>query len=678
MASGEIAIDGRQRVVIEEVSPEVDAGRFPIKRVVGEEVAVQAFVFADGHDVLSARLQFRHYSQETWSEVPMEPGIEDRWTGSFIVQETGTWFYTIEGWINHFETWRRDLEKKFKAGQSVDVELITGARLIEATAGRAGGPDREELLAAARAISDSASVVAARVDLARSARVAALMEAHDDRHFATRYERELQVNVERPLARFSAWYEMFPRSASGQHGVHGTFKDVERWLPRIASMGFDIVYLPPIHPIGRAFRKGRNGALAPNINDPGSPWAIGSEEGGHKSLHPQLGTLEDFRALVARARELNLEIALDIAFQTSPDHPYVREHPDWFHIRPDGSIQYAENPPKKYQDIYPFNFESEKWQALWAELKGIFEFWIAQGVRVFRVDNPHTKPLAFWEWCIQQLKREHQDVLLLSEAFTRRKIMYYLAKVGFTQSYNYFPWRNTRHEIVSYLTELTKTPVREYFRPSLWVNTPDILTEYLQYGGRPAFIARLILAATLGASYGIYGPAFEFCVSQARDPGSEEYLDSEKYEIKQWLSFAEGGDTTALKDSSVLRDLIARVNQIRRDNPALHSDWSLEFHDVDNDQIVAYSKSTPDCENLIITIVNLDPHHTHSGWLRLPIEKWKLSRSTTYQVHDLLTDRRFLWTGDRNYVELNPRFVPAHIFRIRRYVRTERDFDYFL
>jgi starch synthase (maltosyl-transferring) len=674
MRLGDIGLDGRTRVVIEGLSPDIDAGQFPIKRVIGEQVDVEAFVFADGHDVLSVRLKFRHEAEESWSEVPMELQIEDRWTGSFPVERTGTYFYTVQGWVNHFETWRRDLDKKFEGGQDVEVDLLAGAALIEGVASDGNTLKRElqqestELRAFAEALRNPKEPVDARVAHAQTAHLAELMEIHGERSFAVQYGRELKVNVERPLARFSAWYEVFPRSASAQPGVHGTFKDVERWLPRIAEMGFDILYLPPIHPVGHSWRKGKNGSLTTTPEDPGSPWAIGSGEGGHKSIHPQLGTLEDFRSLVKRAGELKMEVALDIAFQCSPDHPYVREHPEWFRIRPDGSIQYAENPPKKYQDIYPFNFETDSWQALWRELKSIFEFWIEQGVRVFRVDNPHTKPMRFWQWCLGELKRDHPETIFLSEAFTRRKVMYHLAKLGFTQSYNYFPWRNTKHELTEYFTELTTTEIREYFRPSLWTNTPDILTQYLQYGGRPAFMTRFILAATLGASYGMYGPAFELCVNEAREFGSEEYLDSEKYEIKHWN----------LKDPGSLRDLIARVNQIRRENPALQSDWSLEFHDVDNDQIIAYSKATRDYQNLVITVVNLNPHHTHAGWVRLPIEKWGLGPQDTFQVHDLLTDARHLWHGERNYVELNPRFLPAHILKLRRYVRTERDFDYFM
>ena len=665
---------GFQRVIIEGVSPEIDSGRFPIKRVVGETVEVQAFVFGDGHDVIRARLKYRHETASDCQYVDLEPQVEDRWTGSFPVSAPGFYFYTVEGWVDPFATWLRDLQKKATAGQDLHVELLSGAELVQ-TAARSAAQNAAELQHMADVLR-SDRPAEARLPVTQDKRLAALMELYGERSVA-QYQRELRVWVDPPLARFSAWYEMFPRSA-GRPGQHGTFKDVEAQLPRIANMGFDILYLPPIHPIGKSFRKGKNGKVLAGEDQgstesrptdvPGSPWAIGSEEGGHKSVHPQLGTLEDFRSLVQRAIEHKIEIALDIAFQCSPDHPYVKEHPEWFRIRPDGSIQYAENPPKKYQDIYPFNFECDDWKALWLELKSIFEFWMDQGVRIFRVDNPHTKPLPFWEWCIGELKRARTDVIFLSEAFTRRKVMYYLAKAGFSQSYNYFPWRNTKYELTQYLNELTHSDIREFFHASLWVNTPDILTQYLQYGGRPAFIARLVLAATLGASYGVYGPPFELCINEGREFGSEEYLNSEKYEIRQW----------DLKSPGSLEGLIARVNRIRRENLPLQSDWSLEFHDVDNEQVIAYSKSDQNHDNIIVTVVSLDPHHVHSGWLRIPLERWGLSRTATYQVHDLLTDARYLWTGERNYVELNPRLVPAHIFRLRRYVRTERDFDYYM
>ena len=639
--------DGRQRVIIERVEPEIDAGRFPIKRTVGERVVVEADIFSDGHDVLSAVLKVGDHQ---W---PMKPVVNDRWRGEFSVRELGLHSYTIEAWVNHFETWRRDFEKKVKAGMEIGSELLAGAQMLEHAAARAPKSDARELQEAANRLLTG--------EVAVSDRISQLMFEHSERRFPVQYGRDVKVLVEPELARFSAWYEMFPRSV-------GTFRDCERVLREIAAMGFDILYFPPIHPIGKSFRKGPNNRLEAGPNDPGSPWAIGSEEGGHKSIHPELGTLEDFRHLISEARKLNLHIALDIAFQCSPDHPYVREHKDWFKIRPDGSIQYAENPPKKYQDIYPLNFETEDWRALWEELRSIFQFWIEQGVNVFRIDNPHTKSFGFWEWCIASLKQKHPDLIFLSEAFTRPKVMYYLAKLGFTQSYNYFPWRNHKRELTEYFTELTRMQVKEYFRANLWPNTPDILTEYLQFGGRAAFMTRFILAATLGASYGIYGPAFEFCENKPREPGSEEYLNSEKYQIRRW-------DTSKAQN---MRSLIKRVNEARRAHPALQSDHSLEFLETDNEQIIAYSKSNGDGGERVVAIVNLDPHHTQRGWVSLPLERWGISPTDNLQFHDLLTDARFLWSGRRIYVELDSQFVPAHLLVLRRYVRTERDFDYFL
>jgi starch synthase (maltosyl-transferring) len=613
----------KARVVIENITPQVNCGQFPVKRVVGEPVVVEADVFADGHDVVSCVLLYRSERATEWNRVPMSPLVNDRFTARFVPRELGRYLYTVSGWVDHLATWRRDLAKKEAAGQDVRVDLLRGKELEKS------GIDPD---------------------------------------IVVRHEPPLAVEVDRERARFSTWYELFPRSAAAKPGTHGTFADVEARLPYVKSMGFDVLYLPPIHPIGLTERKAPNNRPGAGKNDPGSPWAIGGEAGGHKSIHPELGTLADFKRLVAQAAELGIDIALDVAFQCSPDHPYVREHPEWFLKRPDGTIQYAENPPKKYQDIYPFHFETQAWQALWAELESVFEFWIAQGVRVFRVDNPHTKPFPMWQWIIAEVKRAHPDVLFLSEAFTRPKVMYRLAKLGFTQSYTYFTWRNTKHEIVEYFTELTRPPVSDFFRPNLWPNTPDILPEYLQFGGRPAFAIRLVLAATLGASYGIYGPAFELFENRPREPGSEEYLDSEKYQLRSW----------ALDREDSLRDLIALVNRIRRENPALQSNRGLRFHPVDNESLIAYSKSTEDGTDTVLTVVNLDPHNRHTGWLELNLGSLGIDSDKPYQVHDLLSGARFLWQGVRNFVALDPSFGPAHIFRIRRRVRTERDFDYFL
>jgi starch synthase (maltosyl-transferring) len=636
---------GCTRVVIEHVRPEIDGGLFPIKRVIGESVTVEADVFADGHDRLSCRLLHRHGSSADWCETPMVPLGNDRWRGEFRVEQLGTYHYTIEGWVEHFQTWLLDLAKRLEAGQNVDVEMLIGADLVEAAAGRAYGDDAEQLWAWASRLRQKTGL---EEDLTR------LVSRYPDRKHAGRYQADLRVCVDREKARFSTWYEVFPRSCAPEPGRHGTFCDVERWLPYIASLGFDTLYLPPIHPIGRAFRKGKNNSVVAEPGDTGSPWAIGSEEGGHKSIHPELGSFDDFQRLVAKASEHGLEIALDIAFQCSPDHPYVRQHPEWFRARPDGTIQYAENPPKKYQDIYPFDFDSPNWRELWTELHSVFLFWIGHGVRIFRVDNPHTKPFAFWEWALSDIKSRYPEVLFLSEAFTRPRVMERLAKLGFSQSYTYFAWRNTKDELTSYFRELTQTEVCEYLRPNLWPNTPDILTEYLQKGGRPSFAVRLALAATLGANYGIYGPAFELCENEPYGPGSEEYLHAEKYEIKH-------RDLTA---AGSLKEFIGRVNQIRRANPALQSDRSLRFHPTDNPLLLCYSKTTGDLSNVILVAVNLDATFRQGGWVDLDLAALDLDPLQEFTVHDLLSGSRYPWRGSRNYIELTPNLAPAHIFRI--------------
>lgn len=657
--------EGRNRVIIADVTPEIDAGRFPIKRIVGDETVVEAHILADGHDELTCVLLYCKESAETWSEAPMTALGNDRWQAAFTVQEMGRYRYTVQGWVDHFKTWSRDLGKRLAAGQDITVDLLIGAQMVEQARQRAAALDANWLATFADTLRAGGAEAARH---ALSADLARLMTIYGERRFITRYEKELEVVVDRPRARFGAWYELFPRSCSPVPGRHGAFKDLEARLPYIAGLGFDVLYLPPIHPIGVSFRKGPNNVTVAGPNDPGSPWAIGSAEGGHKAIHPELGTLEEFRRLLEAAAQHGLELALDIAYQCAPDHPYVIEHPEWFQQRPDGSIQYAENPPKKYQDIYPFNFEGENWRELWQELKSVVQFWIDQGVRIFRVDNPHTKPFPFWEWLIAEIKRQYPETIFLAEAFTRPNALYGLAKRGFTQSYNYFPWRNTKWELTQYLTELTQTEVREYMGPNLWPNTPDILTEYLQFGGRPAFMTRFILAATLGPSYGIYGPAFELGENTPLAPGREEYLDSEKYEIRHW----------DLDRPDSLRKLIGQVNRIRRENPAFHANHKLRFHEVDNEQIIAYSKTSLDGSNQALVVVNLDPHYKQSGFITLPLEEMGIDPRQPYQAHDLLTEARYLWQGMRNYVELDPQKVPAHIFVIRRKVRTEHDFDYYL
>ncbi|MFO7965869.1 MAG: alpha-1,4-glucan--maltose-1-phosphate maltosyltransferase [Desulfobacterales bacterium] len=655
------------RVIIERVSPEIDGGRFPVKRTLGEKLAVSADIFTDGHDLISGVLMHRPKDGVQWEETPLRLLLNDRWYAAFSIEEIGGYVYTLCAWIDEFKTWRRDLAKKTAAGQDVEIDLLTGAALIEKTADPAPKSDGDWLRSRASDIR-SDKPQKGRIALALGKGLLHLMQKHTDRKKASFYEKELLVLAERKRALYGSWYEMFPRSCAGEERRHGTFDDCEKRLPYIADMGFDILYLPPIHPIGRTHRKGKNNTPVAGPEDPGSPWAIGVREGGHTEIHPLLGTLADFRNLVKKAEEYGIEIAMDLAFQCSPDHPYVSEHPEWFRHRPDGSIQYAENPPKKYEDIYPLDFESDRWRELARELMRVTFYWIEQGIRIFRVDNPHTKPFAFWEWLIGNVRSRYPETIFLSEAFTRPKVMYRLAKAGFSQSYTYFTWRNTAYDIQKYFTELTRTEVRDYFRPNLWPNTPDILTEYLQTGGRAAFIVRLVLAATLGASYGIYGPAFELCMNEPKEPGSEEYLDSEKYETKTW----------DISSPMSLKELIARVNHIRKENPALHNNRSLAFLPVDNEQMICYSKRSDDRSNTILVVVNLDPHHTHAGWVDLPLSAMHLDPAKSFQMHDLLSDARFLWYGDRNYVELDPRIIPAHIFAIRRKVRTEKDFDYYL
>jgi starch synthase (maltosyl-transferring) len=655
-----------RRVWLEDPQPRVDDGRWPVKRAVGETVEVTVDALADGQDALAVVLRWRPASASRWREVPMQHVGNDRWRAAFTIGSQEPHHYTAAAWIERFTTWRNALVKKHAAGQDVGLELQEGATLLHEHAARAPQPDRLWLEQEAAALTEDRPVDEC-VARATDDDLAAMARKYPDRSGETTLDREFLVDVNRPRAACGAWYEFFPRSAltATEEPVPG-FRAAEDRLPEIAHMGFDVVYLPPIHPIGRTHRKGRNNTGKPESGDPGSPWAIGAAEGGHKSVHPELGSLEDFDHFLAATRQHGLELAIDLAYQCSPDHPYVAEHPQWFRHRPDGSIRHAENPPKKYEDIYPLDFENADWRELWRELLDVALFWCARGVRILRVDNPHTKPLRFWQWLIAEVKRRHPETIFLAEAFTRPKLMYALAKVGFDQSYTYFTWRNTERELKQYLRELTRPPVSEFFRPNFFTNTPDILPEYLQFGGRPAFQIRLVLAATLAASYGIYS-GFELCENRAL-PGREEYLDAEKYERKRWDWDRPGN----------IRELITRVNTIRRDNPALYRNDRLMFHPVDNEQLIFYSKTTPDLDNIILVAVNLDPHHRHSGWVDLPLAELDIGPHDVYQMHDLIGEGRYLWQGAHNYVELDPQVMPAQIFRLRRRVRTERDFDYFM
>ncbi len=633
--------------------PEIDAGRFPIKRVVGEDVWVEADVFADGHDLVAAAVRHRSAGETNWREVPMQDIGNDRFRGCFTVEELGGFVYTVVGWIDQFASWRRDLRKKVDAGRDVAVDLLVGAELIAAASRRAEGSDRDALKAAVKELKGEP---AAARDAAFDEVLRDLMSRYPDRRHEGSFPRELRVIVDPPLARFGAWYELFPRSTATVPGNHGTFDDVIARLPYVEKLGFDVLYLPPIHPIAHERRKGKNNSAISKPDDPGSPWAIGAAEGGHTAVHPELGTLDDLQRLVVAARERGIEVALDIAFQVTPEHPWVREHPEWFRHRPDGTIQHAENPPKVYEDIYPIDFETNDRAALWEALRDVFLFWCEQGVRTFRVDNPHTKPFAFWEWALAEVRAAHPDAIFLSEAFTRPKVMYRLSKLGFTQSYTYFAWKTEKQDLTDYLIELSRTGAVEFFRPNFWPNTPDILHAYLQTGRRSAFASRLVLAATLASSYGIYGPAFELMEHTPREPGSEEYLNSEKYEIRTW--------DLDRKDS--LAPLVRRINEIRRENPALHGIRRLRFHGIDNEQLIAYSKTTEDYSNVILVVVNLDPRNPQSGWTSLDLGDLGVGPMESFEVEDLLTGATHTWQGSSNFVRLDAGGEPTHVFRVHR------------
>jgi starch synthase (maltosyl-transferring) len=653
---------GRARVVIENIAPTVDGGRFFAKAAVGETVRVEADVFTDGHDRIRAVVRHRSRPTADWQEAEMSPLVNDRWAGSFEVHELGVHEFVVAGWVDHFTTWQSDLKKRIAAGEGLDVQLVIGAQMVEAAAAACDGETARALRSAAAVMRSPRHGEA--VETAIGDGLTGLMRLHAPRNFVTE-QGGSKIFVDPVRARYSSWYELFPRSASDEPGRTGTLADVEKRLDFIADMGFDILYLPPIHPIGRTFRKGRNNAATAHEGDVGSPWAIGSEEGGHDAINPELGTMADFDRLVSAAREREIDVAIDLAFQCSPDHPYVRVHPEWFKHRPDGSIQYAENPPKKYQDIYPFDFECEDWKGLWNELLRVVLHWHSHGVKTFRVDNPHTKPFAFWEWLIGEVKQRDPAVIFLSEAFTRPKVMNRLAKLGFSQSYTYFTWRNEPWSIKQYYTELASRPVADFFRPNAWPNTPDILPEYLQSRARSAYIVRVVLAATLCASYGVYGPVYELMEGQALRPGAEEYLDSEKYQARTW----------DINRPDSLADLMRRLNLIRRENPALQQDRTLKFHECDNPTVVCYSKTLG--ENAVLVAANTDPYQTQWANINLDLTALGLKNDQPYQLHDLLTNARYRWQGEWGLVKLDPGALPAHVFAVRRHSRTEYDFEYF-
>lgn len=652
------------RIVIDRVTPALEGGRFAAKNVAGKPFTVSAVIICDGHEILKANLLWRHEDEARFDRVPMSFEGNDCYQAAFVPDEPGFYIYSIEAAIDRYAGWKNSFLKKLEAGEAEAVDGAFGLRLMQDYADHPGhaGKDKHRTLKKIERL----EAIFTRLPVlspSREKELRTILEAPEVEAFmrenwsdpsAVRYHRELPLKVDPPCAVFSSWYEFFPRSRWKGIAEEGTLQDAAARLPYIADMGFDVVYLPPIHPIGRAYRKGRNNAIKAQNGDVGSPWAIGGKEGGHTAIDPALGTFKDFAALVKAARALNMKLALDIAFQCAPDHPWVKDHPSWFRKRADGSIQYAENPPKKYQDIYPLDFESEDWRALWEELKNVILFWAKKGVRIFRVDNPHTKSFAFWEWCIREISRDYPDTIFLAEAFTRPHVMAYLAKIGFNQSYTYFAWRHTKHEFEDYLTELTGTDLQYYFRPNFWPNTPDILTETLQSGERAAFAQRLILAATLSASYGIYGPPFELMESAPLVRGKEEYLHSEKYEVRTW----------DVSQPRSLAPLIKKVNAVRHANRALQSNDNLMFHPTDNDRLLAYTKL--DGDNLILTVVNLDFRHPQSGMVDLQAHKLGLDPYRTYLLFDLLDGGRYQWQGWKNYVALNPQILPAHIFRIEQ------------
>lgn len=657
----------RQRVVIEDVRPQVDAGRFPVKRVAGDRVWASARIFADGRDAINAMLLHRRSgADQPWEQVAMRSDREDQWTAGFQVDEPGLYEFTIRAWIDVFGTWRRSLRKRIEAGQDVTQELLIGARLASEAAERADGKDREQLLEFAHFLrTDEASEL--RIPLALDDELAEIIRRFPPSETITEHPIPLTVRVERQRARFGSWYEMFPRSC-GAEGVHGTFDDCEPFLERVSEMGFDVVCFPPIHPIGQTGRRGPDGRSDADSTDVGNPYAVGSPDGGHTAVHPDLGTLDDFSRLIEKASGLGIEIALDLALQCSPDHPYIDEHPDWFRASADGSIRCLEVPPRRYDDIVPFDFEGAGSGELWRELQGVVEFWIERGVRIFRVDLPQQKPFAFWEWLLKETRERHPDVLFVSGGFTRPAVAERLAKLGFSQCLVNFPWRNTKVELAESFAFLTGSEVGEFLRPIAWPNTPEVLPEFLQAGGRAAFLIRLFLAGTLASSYGIYGPAFELCESEASASEPERYAIWERFALKEW-PIGERPDIGAE---------IGRLNAIRRRCPALQDHRNLCFHSVDNQQILAYSKRGEASEDLLLIIVNLDPFHAQSGWLELPLEAMGLARERPFEVHDLWSDSHFLWFGPRNFIELDPQDSPAQILQIRGSVPTERDFEYFL
>jgi len=638
----------RYRAVIENVSPLVSGGKHAIKRVKGDKLSIEADVFADGHDVINSWLFAKHKNEKKWKATPLEYVVNDRWRVEFIAEKEGEYSYYIEAWVDYALNWQHELRRKVKAGQNVEVELLDGLQYLK-NLKKLTGTEKKFVSQCTSAFENKNNYDEA-LNLAQGKELEFLFRKYPYRTFSTKSP-EFRLWVDRERAGFSAWYEFFPRS-SGKSKKHGTLNDAVKRLPYVRDMGFDVVYLPPIHPIGFNHRKGKNNSTKSNKDDVGSPWAIGSKFGGHKDIHPELGSVQDLKSFVKTANKLGMELAMDFAIQCAPDHPYVKEHPQWFKWRPDGTVQYAENPPKKYQDILPINFECEDWENLWNELLSIPMFWIDQGVKIFRVDNPHTKPYRFWEWLIAKVHSKHPDVIFLAEAFTRPKVMHQLAKVGFTQGYTYFTWRNNKHELSQYITEL-QTECRDFFRPNFWPNTPDILPFELQQPNEASYLFRFFLAATLSSNYGMYGPVFENMVYQSV-PGKEEYWNSEKYQIEKH----------SWEIDNKLKQVIKLVNEIRNNHPALQNTFNTKLCAIDNEQIIAYFKADEKAQDFMLFTVNMDPYYKQSGWVEVPIQELNIDPDSTYMVKDLITQSSYEWKGAWNFVELNPHGLPFHCFQI--------------
>ncbi|MCH2194309.1 alpha-1,4-glucan--maltose-1-phosphate maltosyltransferase [Kordia sp.] len=645
-------MQNQKRVVIDHISPQLNGGEFFIKRIVNEIVTVNAHVLVDGHDVIAASVVYKHEKERTWKEVRMEDTGNDEWKASFVVEKQGFYTYKVQGWVDDALNWQHGAERKIDDNQYISSELLEGADLLKPLLKKVTKTEKEYLSECIEAFQDASQYEKAIVE-AKSVRLCEIFLRYPEKHLVNT-SHDLKVYVDRKKATFSTWYEFFPRSSSETEGKHGTFKDCERLLPRIANMGFDTLYFPPIHPIGEVNRKGKNNTTEAKKGDVGSAWGIGSQYGGHKDVHPELGTMDDFKTLVAKAKEHGIEIAMDYALQAAPDHPWVTSHRDWFKWRPDGTVQYAENPPKKYQDILPIYWESEDYKNLWNECLDILMVWIDCGVRVFRVDNPHTKPYYFWNWIIAEVKKKFPDVIFLAEAFTKPKVMQQLAKQGYTQSYTYFTWRNNKHELIEYVTELTQTDQKEYMRPNFWPNTPDINPYHLQGANESKYIQRYALAATLSSNIGIYGPVFEQMIDHAI-PGKEEYYMSEKFQVCHYDWFKENKLTT----------LISRINQIRHEHQALQQTNNIKFCHIENDNLIGFYKWNQDRSSEILVVISLDQYYMQQGTLQLPLQDLGIQHGHKVEVHDLVTGNSYNWYDEWNYVELHPT-LPFHIFEIRK------------